>query len=192
MENLKVLVETSARHVHISREHLDILFGTGYELTCKKELSQPGQFACEERVKVIGPKGEFSMSILGPVRPQTQIEVSLTDARSLGVKAPIKESGDLAGAGTVTIQGPNATIEAPESLIVALRHIHMTEADAKPYGFTDKEMVSVKITGTGRALTFDDVVVRVSNSYALAMHVDVDEANSACLAGEVYGEIIKK
>ena len=186
----EVLVEISARHVHVSRKDLDILFGEGYELTNKKDLSQPGQFACEEKVTVVGAKGSLKASILGPVRPDTQVELSLTDARSIGVTAPIRESGDIKGTGACKLIGPAGEIEITEGVIAAKRHIHMTVADAEKYGITDKQIVSVKIPTDGRALVFADVVARVSDSYALAMHIDTDEANAACVPGSCIGEIL--
>lgn len=149
----KVLVETSARHVHVTREALDILFGEGYELTVKKELSQPGQFASNERVAVIGPKGSFpAVSILGPVRPENQVEISLTDARSIGVTAPVRESGDVAGSGACKLVGPKGEIELECGVIAAQRHIHATPEDAEKYGLQDKQIVSVKIDSNGRSL----------------------------------------
>ncbi len=187
----EVLVEISARHVHVSEEHLEILFGKGYKLTPKKNLSQPGQYACEERVTVVGPKKELAgVSILGPCRKATQIEVSLTDARSIGVKAPIRESGDIAGSGACKLIGPAGEVELTEGVIAAKRHIHMTTADAEKYGITDSQIVSVKIPTEGRALIFGDVVARVSDSYALAMHLDTDEANAAGIPGSCIGEIL--
>lgn len=185
-------VETSARHVHLTQEHLEILFGTGYELTKKKSLSQPGQFACEERVTVVGSKGEFKgISILGPVRKATQIELSATDARSIGIAAPLRESGDVAGSGACKIIGPVGEIEITEGVIVAKRHIHATPAEAEKLGVKDGEVVSVKIDTDGRSLIFGDVVVRVNENYALAMHIDTDESNAASCGREQYGEIIK-
>ena len=189
MEN-KILVETSARHIHLSDEHIEILFGAGHKLTVKKELSQPGQFACEEKVTVIGTKGELKMSVLGPARKASQVEVSLTDARSIGVKAPIRESGDTAGSGACTLVGPCGKVELTEGVIAAMRHIHITPEDAEALGVADKQIVSVKLD-TPRSLVFGDVVVRVSASYATAMHIDTDEANAAAAAGEVYGSIVK-
>lgn len=188
----KVLVETSARHVHVTKEDLKILFGENASLTKKKDLSQPGQFACEERVTIVGPKKSLpNVSILGPERGQTQVELSLTDARSIGVTAPIRESGDLAGSGACKIVGPCGEIEISEGVIAAKRHIHATPADAEAMGLTDKQIVSVKVESNGRSLVFGDVVVRVSSSYALAMHIDTDESNAACVAPNTYGEIIK-
>ncbi len=186
----KVLVETSARHVHLSQEAIDILFGKGYTLTNKKDLSQPGQFACEEKVEVIGPKGSLKMSILGPARPASQVEISLSDARTLGVKAPVRESGDIAGTPGCTIKVGDNTVEISEGIIVAKRHIHFTPEEAAEAGVSDKEIVKVKIDA-GRPLIFDDVVVRVNKNFSAAMHIDTDECNAAGAAGEVYGEILK-
>ena len=187
----EVLVEISARHVHVSEEHLEILFGKGYKLTPKKDLSQPGQFACEERVTVVGSKRELKgVSILGPCRKATQVELSLTDARSIGVSAPIRESGDTAGSGACKLVGPCGEVELTEGVIAAKRHIHMTPEDAEKYGIKDTQVVSVKIPTEGRALIFGDVVARVSPSYALAMHLDTDEANAAGIPGSCIGEIL--
>ena len=188
----KVLVETSARHVHVSRADLDVLFGEGYELTPKKDLSQPGQFACEERVAVIGPKGQFpAVSILGPTRPSSQVEISASDARSIGVKAPVRESGDVAGSGACKLVGPKGEVELNEGVIVAKRHIHLTPDAAAEFGVEDKEVVGVKIESDGRSLIFGDVVCRVHPNFAPAMHIDTDESNAAGLSGEVYGVIVK-
>ena len=185
------LVETSARHVHLTRDAVETLFGKGYALTNKKDLSQPGQFACEEKVTVIGPKGSLKASILGPERPANQVELSLTDARTIGLAGvPVRESGDIAGSVGCVIEGPCGKIEISEGVIAAKRHIHMTKADAAEFGVEDKEIVSVKLD-TARPLIFGDVVVRVSDSYALAMHIDTDESNAACAFGAVYGEIVK-
>lgn len=191
--SMEVLVETSARHVHVTKEVLETLFGKGYELTKKKDLSQPGQFASNERVDVVGPKKTLSgVSILGPVRPETQVELSLTDARSIGVTAPVRESGDIAGSGACKLVGPCGEVELTEGVIAAKRHIHMTTADAAAMGLVDKQVVLVKVpSGNGRALTFGDVVVRVSDKYALAMHIDTDESNAAGVAPGTMGEILK-
>lgn len=193
MENNEVLVEISARHVHLSQADLETLFGKGYELTVKKELSQPGQFASNEKVRVIGTKGEFpAVSILGPVRKATQVELSLTDARSIGVNAPVRESGDIAGSGACRLVGPAGEIEISEGVIAAKRHIHATVADAERMGLKNGQIVAVEIpTANERSLTFGDVVVRVSDSYALAMHIDTDEANAAGMAPNSIGKIIK-
>ena len=186
------IVETSARHVHVTQQDLETLFGPGYELHPKKYLSQPGQFASEERVDVVGPKKTLSrVSILGPIRPATQIELSLTDARSIGVDAPIRESGDVAGSGACKLVGPCGEVEVKEGVIAAKRHIHMTPEDAAEYGIEDKAIVSVKLNTPGRSLIFGDVVVRVSPKFSLAMHIDTDESNAACAAGNVMGEIVE-
>ena len=187
----KILIETSARHVHVTKEHLAILFGEGHKLTNKKDLSQPGQFACEEKVTVVGPKSSLKASILGPERPETQVELSLTDARSIGVVAPVRESGDVAGSGACKLVGPCGEVELSEGVIAAKRHIHFAPADAEKFGIEDKQVVSVKVDTDGRSLIFGDVVCRVSPKYALAMHIDTDEANAALASGEIYGEIVK-
>ena len=189
MEN-KILVETSARHLHLSAEHIDILFGAGHQLTVKKMLSQPGQFACEEKVTVKGEKGELKMSVLGPARKESQVEISLTDARSIGVKAPLRESGDVKGSGACTLVGPCGTVTLAEGVIAAQRHIHLTPETAADLGVTDKEIVKVQLD-TARPLIFDGVVVRVSSSYAPAMHIDTDESNAAGASGIVYGSIVR-
>ena len=189
----QVLVETSARHVHVTQEDLETLFGKGYELTVKKSLSQPGQFACNERVDVVGPKKTLTgVSILGPVRSATQVELSLTDARAIGVAAPIRESGDIEGSGACRLVGPKGEVELTQGVIAAKRHIHMTTADAAAMGLRDKDVVSVRVpSANGRALTFGDVVVRVSDKFALAMHIDTDESNAAGVAPGTMGEILK-
>ena len=186
----KVLVETSARHIHLTQEAVEALFGKGHQLTKKKDLSQPGQFACEEKVEVIGPKGSLKMSVLGPVRPASQVEISLTDARSIGVAAPVRESGDIAGTPGCTLKVGDNTVELTEGVIAAKRHIHLTPKDAEEFGLKDKEIVKVRLD-TPRALIFDDVVVRVSEKFSAAMHIDTDESNAACASGAVYGEILK-
>ena len=186
----EVKVEISARHVHVTEQTLETLFGKGHKLTPKKDLSQPGQFACEEKVEIVGEKGRLKASILGPCRPEDQVEVSLTDARALGVKAPIRESGDVKGSGSCRLVGPCGEVELKEGVIAAKRHIHMTVADGERYGITDKQIVKVKIPTEGRALIFDDVVARVSDKYALAMHIDTDEANAAAVPGSCTGIIL--
>lgn len=189
--SMKIMVETSARHLHISEEHLAILFGQGATLTNKKDLSQPGQFACEERVTVVGPKGEMkNVSILGPVRPQTQVELSRTDARKIGIDAPIRESGDLAGSPGCKLIGPKGEVEIDCGVIVAKRHAHMTPEDAEKFGVKDKQNIFIKLNFNDRMLIFGDVVARVSPSYALAVHIDTDEANAAALPGTVEGEVL--
>ena len=187
----EVLIETSARHLHVTREVLDTLFGEGYELTPKKDLSQPGQFACEERVQVIGPKSSFpAVSILGPIRPETQIEVSASDARTLGVAAPVRESGDIAGSAPCKLVGPKGEVELDCGVIVAKRHIHATPEDAEKYGLKDKQIVNVQVNSDGRSLIFGDVVVRVSPKYFWAMHIDTDESNAASVKPGMLGTIL--
>lgn len=187
----KVLVETSARHVHLSKSDLEKLFGEGYELTVKKMLSQPGQFACVERVDIVGPKKTLSnVSILGPVRKESQVEISLTDARSIGIAAPIRESGNIEGTPGCKIIGPKGEIELDKGVIAAKRHIHLTQDAAKEMNLSDKQIVSVKVDSAERSLIFGDVVVRVRGDFASAMHIDTDESNAAGLSGEVYGEIL--
>ena len=186
----KILVETSARHVHLSQADLEALFGPGYQLTHKKDLSQPGQYACAERVTVVGAKKEIpGVSILGPVRNATQVELSLTDARSAGIKALVRESGDIEGTEGCKLVGPYGEVVIEKGVIAAKRHIHMTPEDAAEFGVEDKEIVSVKVETNGRSLVFGDVVCRVSPSFACAMHIDTDESN-AC-GGCNEGEIIK-
>lgn len=186
-----VLIETSARHVHVTKETLETLFGEGYQLTKKKDLSQPGQFACEERVQVIGAKGSFpAVSILGPERPENQVEFSASDARSIGVVAPVRESGDIAGSGACKLVGPKGEVELKEGVIVAKRHIHMTPEDAEKYGVQDKQVVSVEIKSAERSLVFGDTVVRVSPKYALAMHIDTDESNAVMAPAGTLGTIL--
>ena len=189
---MKVLVETSARHVHLSKETVEVLFGEGYELTKKKDLSQPGQYACEERVTIVGPKKELAgVSILGPVRKADQVELSATDARSIGLPIAIKESGDLADTPGCKIVGPKGEVEVKEGVIVAKRHIHMTTKDAEECGVENGQIVGVKVENEYRSLVFGDVVVRVRDDFALAMHIDTDESNAACVAPGTMGEIIK-
>ena len=186
----KILVETSARHVHVNQETLEALFGAGAELTVKKMLSQPGQFASNEKVTIVGPKGEMAASILGPERKENQVEVSLTEARKLGIAAPVRESGDIAGTPGCKLVGPAGEVELDCGVIAAKRHIHLTPETAAEFGVQDKQIVSVKIDTDGRSLVFGDVIIRVSASYAPAMHIDTDECNAAGIAGNVEGEII--
>ena len=186
------LVEISARHDHVTKETLEVLFGKGYELTVKKELSQPGQFASNERVTVVGPKKELAgVSILGPCRSADQVELSATDARSVGIAAPIRESGDVKGSGACKLVGPAGEVELKEGVIVAKRHIHMTPEDAEKFGVKDAQIVKVAINTAERSLVFGDTVVRVSPKYALAMHVDTDEANAAAIPGSCMGTIVE-
>lgn len=190
-DKIMVPVGLSNKHVHLSREHLAILFGKNYTLTKKKELSQPGQYAAEEKVDIIGPKGILKgIRILGPVRKETQIEISLTDSFALGIKAPIRDSGDLEGSPGAKIIGPKGEVEIDKGVIVAGRHVHMHTLDAEKFGVADKDIVRVKIDGK-RGLVFDHVLIRVHSEYALEMHVDMDEGNAAGLKNGTMVEVIK-
>ena len=191
-KDMQVPVGISNKHVHVCQADLDVLFGEGHELTPIKDLSQPGQFACDEKVDVVGPKGTLKgVRILGPVRPETQVELAQTDARAIGVNALLRESGKLEGTQGCKLVGPKGEVEINEGVIVAKRHIHMTTADAAEFGLADKQVVSVKIDSPERSLVFGDVVVRVNDSFALAMHIDTDEANAVLAGGNAMGEIIK-
>ena len=190
----KILVETSARHIHVTQETLEYLCGKGYKLESKKDLSQPGQYASNTKLDVVGPRSTIKgLTILGPCRNINQVEVSATDARTLGVKAPIRESGDIKGSAPIKLVNPNngKEVDLGEGCIVAKRHIHMTPADAEEFGVKNGDIVSVKITGTGRETIFGDTVIRVSDKFSLAMHIDTDESNAALASGEIYGELIK-
>ena len=190
MEN-KVLVETSARHIHLTAEAVEILYGKGAELTVKKMLSQPGQFATgNEKIKLVGPKGSLMVSVLGPTRPANQVELSFSDARTLGIAGvPVRESGDVANTPGLKMVGPAGEVDIEEGVIIAKRHLPMTPEDAEKIGVADKQIVKVKLD-TERPLIFDDVVCRVSPKFALAMHIDTDECNAACAFGAVYGEVL--
>ena len=186
------IIETSARHVHVTEKDLEILFGAGHTLTKKKDLSQPGQYAAEERVTIVGPKKELAnVSILGPCRKATQVELSATDARSIGIAAPIRESGDLEGSVACKIVGPCGEIEISEGVIVAKRHIHITPDDAEELGVKDKDVVWVKCDTDGRKAILGDVVCRVSSNYARAMHIDTDESNAISASRDLKGTIVK-
>ncbi len=189
---MNFIVETSARHIHLTSADIEKLFGEGAQLHNKKDLSQPGQFACEEKVELVGPKGNLKVSVLGPARGATQVELSFTDARTLGLKSvPVRESGDVAGTPGIKLVGPCGEVEITEGVIIAKRHIHMTPADAEAFGVKDKDVVSVKIANDCRTTIYGDVIVRVSPTYALAMHIDTDESNAAAAFGTCYGEIVK-
>ena len=191
MKLAPIPVEVSARHVHLSKEVLRALFGGNYELTPKRELSQPGQFLSEEKIKVIGPKGVFpKVSILGPLRDEVQVEISLSDARLLGVKAPVNQSGDLTGAADVTLVGPMGKIEVRGCAIVAKEHLHMPTDLAGAYGVSDGEHVHIRMISE-RGVTLDDVIVRVSDSAGLAVHIDTDQANAANIGNTVEGYILR-
>ena len=192
MAENQVIIEGSGRHIHLSQEHLEALFGKGFELEVKKYLSQPGEFSSGSRVDVEGPKGQIKgVGILGPTRPKTQIELSYTDARILGLNCPLRESGNLAGSAPCKLIGPAGSVDLAEGAIIAKRHIHLTPEDAAAFGVSDKEIVQVQTQGE-RALIFDEVVCRVSPNYATAMHIDYDEVNAGGLFGQVTGVILKK
>ena len=186
-----VTIETSARHVHLCEKDLAVLFGEGHKLTKKKDLSQPGEFASEERVDVIGPKKEIkNVIILGPTRPATQVEISLTDARTLGINAPIRESGDVSGSAGCKLVGPAGEVEIGEGVIAAKRHVHLRPADAEKLGVKDKQIVQVKVNNADRTTIFGDVVIRVRETFMPFMHIDTDEGNACAANGNVEGEII--
>ena len=190
--NPKIPIETSARHVHVSKMDFEILFGEGSELHYEKELSQPGQYLCSERLTVIGPKGKFdNIAILGPFRDETQVELSMTDTRTLGIKSVIRQSGYTSGTPGCTLLGPKGKLVIDHGVIVAKRHIHMTPGDALRMNVKDNDETFVITKSYGRALIFADVVVRVNKNYRLAMHVDTDEANSFASDEEPFGVIIK-
>lgn len=200
MENIEKLVdavirtafiplEASGRHIHVTREQAQILFG--HDLTEKRPLSQPGQYLCNERVTVVGPKGEFqNVAVLGPARKEAQVEISLTDGRTLGITPPVRLSGDVKNTPGVRLIGPNGQVELQNGVIVAKRHIHMSPADAKNYGITDGQEVSLK-TYTGRQLIFENVPVRVKPDFATYAHFDYDEANACGMRDGDLGRILQ-
>ena len=190
--SIKIPIETSARHIHISKEDFETLYGKDAQLHYIKELSQPGQYLCRERLNVIGPRGTFeNMAILGPFRKETQIELSLTDTRKLGIPGIIRQSGDIEGTPGCILRGPEGELEISRGVIVAKRHIHMTPDNALTLNVRDNDEVFVLTKSYGRALIYADVVVRVSWDYRLAMHVDTDEANAFSSGAEPYGVIIR-
>jgi putative phosphotransacetylase len=193
MDKKEVFVDVSARHIHLTREDQDVLFGKGYELEVYKELAGGGGFASVEQIAIVGPRSTFpKVRILGPCRKQSQVEVSKTDARALGVDAPVRLSGDLEGTPGIKLVGPAGELELEKGVIVAKRHLHFDPKTAEEYGLKDKDVVSVKVgMGTGRETIFNDCVVRVSTKYAPAMHIDTDESNAAGLTGTCDGEILK-
>ena len=182
MKEFAVVIEGSGKHCHVTQETLETLFGAGFEMEVKKMLSQPGQYLAHQKIKVVGPRGETTMSIIGPCRKADQIELSFTDARALGITAPIRESGDLAGSPGCKLIGPSGEVEISEGVVIAKRHIHFTPEDAEKAGIKDKQSVKVKIGGE-RGLVFDEVVARVSPDYATYMHIDYDEVNAAAIFG---------
>ena len=183
MQDIVVEIEGSGKHCHVTRETLDKLYGTGFELEVKKMLTQPGQFSTPHKVLVTGPRGSADLTIIGPCRKVDQIELSLTDARALGFDPPIRESGDVAGSPSCKLTGPNGEVETNGGVIIAKRHVHLTPEDAEKFGIVDKQIVKVKYGGD-RALVFDEVVARVSREYATYIHVDYDEINAAAISGE--------
>ena len=187
---MKLPIALSNKHIHLSQADLEALFGEGYELTHKKDLSQPGQFACEEMVEVVGPKGSTKMRVLGPVRPESQVEVSLADARGLGIAVPVRQSGDVEGTPGCKLVGPKGEVEMSRGVIVAARHIHMSLEDAEKFGVKDKDIVSVQTEGL-RGLTFHNVLVRANANFALEMHVDIEEGNAAGVKNGDLVELIK-
>ncbi|SHK33282.1 phosphate propanoyltransferase [Paramaledivibacter caminithermalis] len=192
MSKYLVPVGLSNRHIHLSKEHIDILFGEGHELTKFKDLSQPGQYACEEKVDLVGPKKTIKgVRVLGPARPNTQVEVALADGFVLGVKPPVRDSGDIAGSPGLKIVGPKGEVEIEEGVIAAARHIHMHTSDGEKFGINDKDIVKVRIEGK-RGLIFENVLARVNPNYALEFHVDLEEGNAAGLKNGDMVEIIKE
>lgn len=186
----EVKVGISNKHLHLSQEHLEILFGAGAQLTPKKELGQPGQFAAEECVDIVGPKKTLShVRVLGPVRKETQVELALTDARTIGIKAPIRESGKLEGTPGCKLIGPCGEVELDHGVIAAMRHIHLSAAQAEEAGVVDKQIVSIKVLGE-RALTFDNVLIRSGEGHEAECHLDTDEGNAAAIGNDAIVEII--
>lgn len=185
------IVETSARHIHLTKEDVKILFGANESLNVKKSLSQPGQFASDKKLTVVGSKGELkNVTILGPERNKTQIELSATDARSIGIAAPIRESGDIQGSASCKLVGPAGEIDLSQGVIIAKRHVHLTPKRAAELKVKEKQIVWVKVTSESRTTIFGDVVIRVSPNFSDAMHLDTDEANAVCATRDTVGEII--
>lgn len=183
-------VGISNRHIHLSQEDLNTLFGAGYELNKIKDLKQPGQYAAKEVVTIAGPKGSIqNVRILGPVRGATQVEISQTDCFSLGIKCPVRESGDIKGSGSVCVIGPKGSVILKENVIIAKRHIHMNENDAKTLNVQNGQLVNVITSGERRAI-FTDVLVRVDKNFELECHLDTDEANACCLGREATVKIV--
>jgi len=192
MKELRTPIEVSARHIHLAQDHVDVLFGAGYQLANKRELSQKGYFVAEERVEVIGTKSSMSLGILTPLRSQSQIEISITDARKLGIEPIMRMSGDLAGSAGCVLRGPKGELTLEEGVIVAKRHIHMNDELAKEHGISDHEEVTVKIGGE-RGLIFDHVVVRTDPTFDITMHIDTDEGNAIhATSSQTFGTVIKR
>jgi len=190
MSGIMIEIEGSGKHCHLSRETLDILYGEGFELEVRKELSQPGQFVSPQKVTLVGSRGSTDISIVGPCRKADQVELSFTDARALGFEPPIRESGDVAGSSGCKLIGPNGEVDISEGVIVMQRHVHLAPADAEKFGIVDKQIVKVRVNGP-RALVFEEVVARVGPEHATYMHVDYDEMNAAAVSGSnLMGEIL--
>lgn len=190
MEN-KLPIALSNKHIHLGQEDLNILFGDGYELTAIKDLSQPGQYACDEKVDIVGPKGTLKgVRVLGPVRGRTQIEVSISDAFKLGVEPIIRNSGDVNDTPGAKIVGPKGEVELEDGVIVAARHIHMHTTDGEKFGVKDKDIVKIKTEGM-RSVVFENVLIRVADNFALEMHVDIEEGNAAGVKNGDMVELIK-
>lgn len=184
-------IAVSARHVHLCQEHIETLFGKGHQLTEHKPLSQPGQYACVEKVNLIGPRKRIDgVRVLGPARPETQVEISRTDEFHLGIDAPVRQSGDIANTPGIILEGPAGKVVLNHGVICAWRHIHMHPSDAEHFGVEDNDVVEVAVEGTGRSLIFGDVLIRVSPKFALEMHIDTDEGNAAELPLSSEGVLV--
>lgn len=191
MTNAQIPVGVSNRHVHLTQSDLETLFGKGYELTPKKDLSQPGQYAAEETVTLIGPKKSIAnVRILGPVRPQTQVEISRADSFVLGVTAPVRDSGSINGTPGIIIEGPKGKVELKEGVIIAQRHLHVHTDEANELNLKNGDYISVKFDGE-RSVIFNNVLVRVSPKFAKDLHLDIDEANAAAISNGDLGTIVR-
>lgn len=188
----EVKIGLSNKHLHLSQEHIEALFGKGHELTPTKDLVQPGQFACEEKVDIVGPKKTLTgIRVLGPARKETQVELALTDARTIGIKAPVRESGKLDGTPGCKLVGPCGEVELDHGVIAALRHVHLSAAQAEEAGVKDKDVISIKIGGE-RGLVFDNVLVRAGEGHEREVHLDTDEGNAAGCGPDAVCELIVK
>ena len=187
----RVKVSLSNKHLHLKAEDIEKLFGKGYELSVFKDLVQPGQFACDEKVDIVGPKGTLKgIRVLGPARPETQVELAVTDARAIGLQAPVRESGKLEGSPGCKLIGPSGEVELDHGVIAALRHVHLSEAQAKEAGVNDKDIVSLKIEGE-RGLVLNNVLVRSGAAHEKEIHLDTDEGNAAGCGADTIAEIVK-
>ena len=188
----EVKIGLSNKHLHLSQEHIEALFGKGHELTPTKDLVQPGQFACEEKVDIVGPKKTLTgIRVLGPARKETQVELALTDARTIGIKAPVRESGKLEGTPGCKLVGPCGEVELDHGVIAALRHVHLSAAQAEEAGVKDKDVISIKIGGE-RGLVFNNVLVRAGEGHEREVHLDTDEGNAAGCGPDAVCELIVK